>query len=103
MITARADEDNVPQCESFRSKAVELPSLDDPSTELVLLTVTPDVDGSIGGERDDVVGSAGDGRETKVRNGREGDRGELEFWRARFTVEAEETFSGLCARKEKNI
>lgn len=95
MVKSSSDGDDVSESESFRSEPVDLSSFDDSSTELVLLTVSPDVDGSIGGESDDVVGSADDLGEAKVGDGRERDGRELGFGSSGDSVETEETFGGL--------
>jgi hypothetical protein len=99
MVRARADKDNVPEGEPFGRESVELPALDDPSAELVLLAVAPDVDGAVDGEGDDVVGTAGDGGEAEMRDGRERDGGELVLGRARFAVKAKETLGRLGGRR----
>ena len=98
MVKSSSDGNDVPQRESFRSETVDLSSFNDSSTELVLLTVPPDVDGSIGGESDDVIGSADDLGEAKVGDGRERDGRELSFGSSGDSVESEEAFGGLGGR-----
>jgi hypothetical protein len=88
---------DVSQTQSLRLQAVQLSSGHDPSTELVLLSASPNVDMTSGGERKNVILSTGhlDDLDLGLGESRKSDRSELEWRVARYAVETKDTFVTL--------
>lgn len=95
VVAPRSDQGDLAEGESLGSETVDLATLDDASTELVLLPVAPDVDSPVDGEGEDVIGPAGDLGEEDGAERRKGDGRELELRGALDAVESEEPFRRL--------